>query len=73
MSAYIMCSCKLYMLQIIEDSMNMLNALENCSQFINYNGGFTVIGWYKSGVIDDKSLVDSRKMDHYNGGNIVAK
>ena len=60
------------MLQLTEVSMNMLTNLENCFQFINDNGGFTVLGWYKRGVINDKSLIDYRKINNGNGRNTVA-
>lgn len=30
----------------------------NCIALINENGGFTIIGWYKKGIINDKSLID---------------
>ena len=69
MSVDIPGSCKLYLLRLTEDSMNMVTALENCIQFINDNGGFTVVGWYKRGVINDKSLIGSRKFNNANGGN----
>ena len=60
-------SCKLYMLQVTEASMNMFNALENCAQLINSQGGFTVVGWYKKGLINDKSLIVVQNIN--NGGN----
>jgi hypothetical protein len=53
-------SCKLYMLQVTEAAMNLFDALENCIQLINNNGGFTVIGWYKKGLINDKGLIAPR-------------
>ena len=37
--------------------MNLFDTLENCIQLINNNGGFTVIGWYKKGLINDKGLI----------------
>ena len=49
----------LYMLQLNKDSMNILTALENCIQSINYYGRLPVFGWYKRGVINDKSLIAS--------------
>ena len=48
----------------------MLTALEIFIQFINDNGGFTVVGWYNRGVINDKSLVSSRNINNANGRNI---
>ena len=49
------------MLQISEASMNMITALENCIQFINYNGGFTTVRWYNRGVINDESIFAPQK------------
>ena len=57
-------SVKLYMLQLTEGYLNMLSAANNCIDFINNNGGFTVIGWYKRGVINDKSLLASRTLSN---------
>ena len=64
--------CKLCMLQLTKSSMNMINYLENFIEFINDNDGFTVVGWYKIGVINDESLIDSRKINNTNGGNTAA-
>ena len=47
----------------------MLTDLENCFQFINDNIEFTFVGWYKRGVINDKSIVDSRNIDNSNVRN----
>ena len=62
-------SCKLYMPQINEASINMLTDLENFIRFINDNGGFTVVKWYKIGVINDKTLVYDQKINNGNGEN----
>ena len=34
-------------------------AIENVVNFVNENGGWTVIGWYKRGSIKDRSLIES--------------
>lgn len=60
-------SCKLYMLQVTEAAMNLFDALENCIQLINNNGGFTVIGWYKKGLINDKGLIAPRNNNATGG------
>jgi len=65
-------SCKLYMLQLTEASMNMFNAVEECVDLINNNGGFTVlVGWYKKGLINDKSLMTTQALNNNttNSGN----
>ncbi len=62
-------TCKLYMLQVTEASMNMFNALENCIELINNHGGFTVIGWYKKGLINDKGLIAPNESANVGGSN----
>ena len=60
------------MLQLTEGYMRMLLSVGRSIEFINENGGFTVVGWYKRGVINDKSLLASRKPNGTvgeNGGN----
>eukprot|EP00957_Ditylum_brightwellii_P057879 4388485-Ditylum_brightwellii.AAC.1 len=49
-------SCKLYMLQYLEASINMQIALDDCIELINDNDAFTVVRWYKRGIINDQSL-----------------
>ena len=44
--------------------MDMNNATNNCVCLINNNGGFTVVGWYKRVIINDRSLIAS-----INGNN----
>ena len=43
---------------------NLLDCIENCIDLINENGGFTVVGWYKRGVINDRAMVSNNG----NGG-----
>ena len=40
-----------------EQGIRLIDCMKGCVQYINNNGGFTVIGWYKRGLIDDKSLI----------------
>ena len=49
----------------------MFTAMEDCVGLINNNGGFTVIGWYNRGVINDKSLISAHNInfDGSSGGN----
>ena len=37
--------------------MLMFTAMEECVSLVNNNGGFTVVGWYKRIVINNKSLI----------------
>ena len=46
----------------------MAYAISSVVRYININGGFTVIGWYKRGVIIDKILV-SQNVGRTGTGN----
>ena len=46
----------------------MFNNIDACIYFINSHGGFAVIVWYKRGIINDQSLIASRKIN--SGRNI---
>ena len=50
----------------------MLTDLENCIELINDNGGLTVVGWYKRGVINDKSIISPQKINNANCGNTAS-
>lgn len=45
-------------LQCTQQWVLLRTAALDCIGFINENGGFTIIGWYKKGIINDKSLID---------------
>ena len=51
----------------------MFTDLEHSMPFINDNGYFTVVGRYKIGVINDKSLIAYIKINNGDGGNTAAK
>eukprot|EP00957_Ditylum_brightwellii_P097277 7408547-Ditylum_brightwellii.AAC.1 len=55
-------SCKLYMPQLTDAGINMNSALEECVELINENDGFTVVGWYKRGIINDQNLIAARNI-----------
>ena len=59
LNKYIPWLCKLYMLKITKYSMIMFSAMEDCVDLTNNNGGLTIIGWYKRGVINDKSIISA--------------
>ena len=44
-----------------EQGIRLIDCMNNCMNYINNNGGFTVVGWYKRGLIDDKSLITLSK------------
>ena len=61
-------SVKLYMLQLTQASMDMNVAVEECINLINNNGGFTIVGWYKRGVINDRTIVNARAANSNSSG-----
>ena len=44
-------------LEHTDASDNLEDSIEECSDLINNNGGFTVVVWYSRGEINDKSLI----------------
>ena len=53
-------SAKLHMLQLTDAYVLLLDAITECVDYVNSNGGFTVVGWYKRGLINEKSLLTAR-------------
>jgi hypothetical protein len=45
------------------------DAMENVVDHVNDNGGWTIIGWYKRGIITDKSLIASGVTTNANNEN----
>ena len=43
-------------LEFTSEFFEIMNHLEQVVDYIHDNGGFTIIGWYKRGVINDRSL-----------------
>ena len=66
-------SCKLYMLQLTDAAINMNTALDQCVRLINSNDSFSVLRWYKRGIMNDQSLLAARKIvnssNNYNSNN----
>ena len=57
--------------EITKESLDMTDAFDNLQQkieegvdLINDNGGFTVIGWYKRGQVNDRTLLIQNTNDH---------
>jgi hypothetical protein len=46
-------------LDLTEEYYCLTDCIEQCIQFVNDNGGFTVTGWYKRGIINDRSIVSN--------------
>ena len=43
-------------LQLSEDYWLLGETIENITDFVNSNGGWTIIGWYSRGLINDRTL-----------------
>ena len=57
-------------LQLSDEYWNLVDKIDSSINHINDNGGFTVIGWYKRGIINDKSIVTGTNHTGSNqGGN----
>ena len=57
LTAQIPGAVKLYIFQLTEAYVRLMEAIDECIGYVNRNGGFTVVGWYKRGVINNKTLV----------------
>ena len=54
-------------ISLTDEFFEILDSIDNVIQLINDNDGFTVIGWYKRGVINDRSLVTKGNGTGNNG------
>ena len=52
-------SVKIYQLQLTEAFIDMYKSMGKFVELINSNDGFTVVGWYKRGVINDRSMIST--------------
>ena len=62
-------SCKLYMLQLTDSSMQLIESIDDCIELINSHGGFTIVGWYKRGQITDKSMITAVALNSTSNQN----
>ena len=51
---------------------NILEAARNAIHTINANGGFTAIGWYKRGLINDQTIVQGNNVEGVNPRSAAA-
>ena len=58
-------------LQMTEEYWNMGHCIERAVRYINQNGGWTVIGWYKRGMITDQSMITDDIQKNKNSENQV--
>ena len=54
-------------ISLTDDFFDILDSIDKVIELINDNYGFTVIGWYKRGVINDRSLVTKGNGTGNNG------
>ena len=49
-----------------------MESIKECISYVNINGGFTIVGWYKRGVINNKTLVAGagNTSHHKNDDNV---
>ena len=45
-------------LTMSQEYFDVKDAIGNVVELVNNNGGWTFVGWYKFGIITDKSLLD---------------
>ena len=51
-------------LQMTSQFFVMMNSMENCVNYINENGGFTIVGWYNRGRINDQSMDNDANLNN---------
>jgi hypothetical protein len=69
-------SIRISALRMTDQFFDLYDTMERVINFINANGGFTAIGWYRRGVINDRKMVENnankdangRQMNRANGG-----
>ena len=62
--------CKVAVFELTEAFFKLSKCIKKCLAFINLNGGFIVLGWYKRGEINDASIVEADAVE--NAGNDYA-
>ena len=56
-------------LQLSDSYSNLVGCIDNVVYFINRNGDFAVIGWYKRWIIDYKLTINGTNTDQSNKMN----
>ena len=63
---------KVSSLQVSEEFWELEDCIESVVNFINENGGWTVVGWYKRGEVKDQSLNESTGNNNSDDNTIGA-
>ena len=65
-------SLRAELLQMTEEYWNLCTAIDDVVEHVNQHGGWTVMGWYKKGMITDQSMVSednsNNRQNNRNGG-----
>ena len=70
LSPYLSSSIFLSQLDIADpEYFNIVEAIQNVIGYINRNGGFIAIRWYKHGTINDRALVENNNNTNSNNNN----
>jgi hypothetical protein len=56
-------------IQFTAEMFEMMACIDRVLAYIHNNGGFTIIGWYKRGIINDRSLVSNNSNSNSNNNN----
>ena len=51
---------------IAPEYFNIVEAIQNVVSYINRNRGFSAIGWYKHGTINDQVLLENNNNTNFN-------
>ena len=52
-------SVRISALTMSDAFFDMMDCMKDCIDLINADGGFTIVGWYRQGLINDRSLEDN--------------
>ena len=62
-------SIRISALTMSDAFFDMMESVEKCIEIINNDGGFTIVGWYRRGFINDRSLDNEAENRIHNQNN----
>jgi hypothetical protein len=74
MTYYLLPSIKISALSVSSSETKFFDLkakMNECIQFINNNGSFTTVGWYKKGIINDKTLLQTNSNSGSSNNNVT--
>eukprot|EP00957_Ditylum_brightwellii_P007547 570983-Ditylum_brightwellii.AAC.1 len=69
LDTYLPSSIKIRHLRMTNEYFELLDHIDRAVQCVNDNGGWTVAGWYKHGVINDCALIGNNNNTSGNNKN----